>query len=98
MNELKEENLRLKLTLISMIKQFYDYKITHETANKHNVKYDEIDESGEFVQCYFHIFESCGEYAWKMLGLSNVIVSESELDELENELKERLLALITKKR
>ena len=37
MNELEKENLRLKLTLISMIKQFYNYEITHEKANKYSV-------------------------------------------------------------
>lgn len=98
MNELKEENLRLKLTLLSMIRQFYNYKITHEEANEYNVQYDEEDVSDGFIQCYFHLFESSGERAWKMLGLSNVIVSESELEELENELRERLLTLITKEK
>ena len=34
MNELEKENLRLKLTLISMIRQFYNYKITHKEENK----------------------------------------------------------------
>lgn len=98
MNELETENLRLKLTLISMIKQFYNYEITHEKANKYSVKYSENDELGEFVQCYFHMFESSGEYAWKSLGLTNIIVSESELDELENKLKERLLILLTQEK
>ena len=90
MNELEKENLRLKLTLISMIKQFYNYEITHEKANKYSVKYSENDELGEF--------ESSGEYAWKSLGLTNIIVSESELDELENKLKERLLILLTQEK
>lgn len=98
MNELEKENLRLKLTLISMIKQFYNYEITHEKANKYSVKYSENDELGEFVQCYFHMFESSCEYAWKSLGLTNIIVSESELDELENKLKERLLILLTQEK
>lgn len=98
MNELEKENLRLKLTLISMIKQFYNYEITYEKANKYSVKYSENDELGEFVQCYFHMFESYGEYAWKSLGLTNIIVSESELDELENKLKERLLILLTQEK
>ena len=75
MNELEKENLRLKLTLISMIRQFYNYEITHEKANKYSVKYSENDELGEFVQCYFHMFESSGEHAWKMLGLTNAIVN-----------------------
>ena len=98
MNKLKEENLRLKLTLISMIRQFYNYEITHEKANKYSVKYSENDELGEFVQCYFHMFESSGEHAWKMLGLTNAIVSESELDELENKLRDRLLILLTQEK
>ena len=95
MNELEKENLRLKPTLISMIRQFYNYEITHEKANKYSVKYSENDELGEFVKCYFHMFESSGEHAWKMLGLTNAIVSESELDELENKLRDRLLILST---
>ena len=98
MNELEKENLRLKLTLISMIRQFYNYKITHKEENKFNVKYDKNDELGEFVQCYFHMFESSGEHAWKMLGLTNAIVSESELDELENKLRDRLLILLTQEK
>lgn len=98
MNELKEENLRLKLTLISIIRQFYNYEITQEKANKYNVKYSENDELGEFIQCYFHMFESPGEYAWKSLGLTNIIVSESELDELENKLRYKLLILLTQEK
>lgn len=98
MNELEKENLRLKLTLISMIKQFYNYEITHEKANKYSVKYDKNDELGEFTQYYFHMFESSGEHAWKMLGLTNTIVSESELDELENKLRDRLLILLTQEK
>lgn len=98
MNKLKEENLRLKLTLISMIRQFYNYKITHKEENKSNVKYDKNDELGEFTQYYFHMFESSGEHAWKMLGLTNAIVSESELDELENKLRDRLLILLTQEK
>ena len=97
MNKLKEENLRLKLTLISMIRQFYNYKITHIEENKFNVKYDKNDELGEFTQYYFHMFESSGEHAWKMLGLTNAIVSESELDELENKLRDRLSNLLSKR-
>ena len=98
MNELEKENLLLKLTLISMIRQFYNYEITHEKANKYSVKYSENDELDEFVQCYFHMFESSGEHAWKSLGLTNIIVSESELDELENKLKEKLLILLTQEK
>lgn len=98
MNELEKENLRLKLTLISMIRQFYNYEITHEKANKYSVKYSENDEFGEFTQYYFHMFESSGEHAWKMLGLTNAIVSESELDELENKLRDRLLILLTQEK
>ena len=97
MNELEKENLRLKLTLISMIRQFYNYKITHKEENKFNVKYDKNDELGEFTQYYFHMFESSGEHAWKMLGLTNAIVSESELDELENKLRDRLSNLLSKR-
>ena len=98
MNELEKENLRLKLTLISMIRQFYNYEITHEKANKYSVKYSENDGLGEFTQYYFHMFESSGEHAWKMLGLTNAIVSESELDELENKLRDRLLILLTQEK
>lgn len=98
MNELKEENLRLKLALLSMIRQFYDHKITYEEADKYDIKYDETDEVDGFIQCYFHLFESSGERAWKMLGLTNVIVSEAELDGLENELRDRLLVLITQEK
>lgn len=97
MNELKEENLRLKLALLSMIRQFYDYKITHEEANKYNVQYDNEDELGEYIQCYFHMFESSGERAWRMLGLTDVVISESKLYKLENELRDRLLHLLSKK-
>ena len=97
MNKLKEENLRLKLTLISMIRQFYNYKITHIEENKFNVKYDKNDELGEFTQYYFHMFESSGEHAWKMLGFENVIVSESKLNKLENELRDRLSNLSSKR-
>ena len=97
MNELEKENLRLKLTLISMIRQFYNYTITHEEANEYNVQYDEEDVSDEFVQCYFHMFESSVEHAWKMLGFENVIVSESKLNKLENELRDRLSNLLSKR-
>ena len=98
MNELEKENLRRKLTFISMIRQFYNDEITNEEANKYSVKYSENDELGEFVQCYFHMFESSGEQAWKMLGLKNKSVSESELDELENKLRDRLLILLTQEK
>ena len=98
MNELIEENLMLKLTLLSMIRQFYNYKITHEEANEYNVQYDEEDVSDEFIQCYFRMFESSGEHAWKMLGFENVIVSESKLNKLENELRDRLLILLTQEK
>ena len=83
--------------MLSTIRQFDKYKITHEKANKTSAKYRKTDEYGEFVQCYFHMFESSGEHAWKMLGLTNVIVSESELDELENKLRDRLQNLSSKR-
>ena len=53
MNELEKENLRLKLTLISMIRQFYNYEITHEKANKYSVKYSENDELGRICPMLF---------------------------------------------
>ena len=55
MNELIEENLLLKLTLLSMIRQFYNYKITHEEANEYNVQYDEEDVSDEFIVFYSNL-------------------------------------------
>ena len=56
MNELIEENLLLKLTLLLMIRQFYNYKITHEEANEYNVQYDEEDISDELLKA--HLGES----------------------------------------
>lgn len=97
MDELKEENLRLKLAVLSMIRQFYNYEITHEEANTYNVQYDKEDELGESIQCYFHMFESSGERAWKILGLTDAIISESKLYKLENELIDRLLHLLSKR-
>ena len=73
---LKEENLRLKMALALMIQQFYDWRIKPEEAKDYNIEYDEDD---EYVECYFHMFESAGEHAWDVLGLDKPIVGEKEM-------------------
>ena len=87
---LKEENLRLKMALALMIQQFYDWRIKPEEAKDYNIEYDEDD---EYVQCYFHMFESAGEHAWDVLGLDRPIVGEKEMWNLTDKLRKELLEL-----
>lgn len=89
-NELQKENLQLKIALISMVRQFYDYHIKLEEASKYDISYDDED---EYIECYFHMFESAGERVWKMLGFENEIISETELCDMEEKLRNKLLNL-----
>lgn len=63
---LEEENIKLKMALLNMIEQFYEWKITIEEARKYNIK---CNPENDYVNCYFHLFESAGEKAWQLLGL-----------------------------
>lgn len=87
---LKDENLRLKIALTSIVRQFYDYRIKSEEASKYNIPYHDED---EYIECYFHMFESAGERVWKMLGFENEIISETELCDMEEKLRNKLLNL-----
>jgi hypothetical protein len=91
--KLREENLRLKLALASMVQQFYDWRIKPEEASNYNIDYDPDD---EYVNCYFHMFESAGERAWNMLGLKEPIVSETTMWDLTEKLRDELLELLRK--
>lgn len=82
---LREENLELKMALVLMIQQFYEWVIDPEEADHHNIEYDKGE---KYINCYFHRFESAGENAWKMLGLNHPIVSEKEMQELISKLEE----------
>lgn len=88
--DLREENLRLKLALASMVVQFYNWRLSVEEADQYNIKYDEDDET---VECYFHMFESAGERAWDMLGFDKPIISESEMWKLQDSLRDELLKI-----
>lgn len=84
---LKEENLRLKLALLDMVRQFYEYIIlTQEIAEKYNVKNYNVNED-----YYFHMFQSAGEHAWRILGIKNDIISGQELYRIEDILRDELL-------
>ena len=84
---LKEENLRLKLALLDMVRQFYEYIIlTPKIAEKYNVKNYNVDED-----YYFHMFQSAGEHAWRILGIENDIISGQELYKIEDILRDELL-------
>lgn len=83
---LKEENLRLKLALLDMVRQFYEYTVTPKIAEKYNIKNYDIDED-----YYFHMFQSAGEHAWKILGINNCFISNLELYEIEEKLRMELL-------
>ncbi len=93
-NELQKENLRLKIALVSMVRQFYDYRIKSEEASRYDISYDEAD---EYIECYFHMFESAGERAWKLLGFQNEIVSKIELNNTDERLRNQLLDLLHNK-
>lgn len=86
----RKENLELKMALALMVQQFYSWRITPEEAEQYNIKYDKDD---KYVECYFHTFESAGERAWRMLGLDNPIIGESEMWELTDNLRNKLLAI-----
>ena len=76
-------------------------KFIHDWVDDNSGWMEELwcyDNKLDLFKCYFHMFESSGEHAWKMLGLTNAIVSESELDELENKLRDRLLILLTQEK
>lgn len=83
---LKEENLRLKLALLAMVRQYYEYTLTPKRAEKYNVKNYNVDED-----YYFHMFKSAGEHAWRILGFTNDIISGQELYRIEDILKDELL-------
>lgn len=84
---LKEENLRLKLALLDMVRQFYEYIIlTPEIAEKYNVKNYNVNED-----YYFHMFQSAGEHAWRILDIKNDIISGQELYRIEDILRDELL-------
>ena len=93
-NELQKENLRLKIALISMVRQFYDYHIKPEEASRYDIPYHDED---EYIECYFHMFESAGERAWKLLGFSSEIISETELSDTDERLRNQLLDLLHNK-
>ena len=83
---LKEENIRLKLALLDMVRQFYEYALTPKIAEKYNVKNYNVDED-----YYFHMFQSAGEHAWRILGIKNDIISAQELYRIEDILINELL-------
>ena len=83
---LEEENIKLKMALLNMIEQFYEWKITIEEARKYNIK---CNPENDYVNCYFHLFESAGEKAWQLLGLKNPIVTVEDLWKLEKELRNK---------
>lgn len=83
---LEEENMKLKMALLNMIEQFYEWKITIEEARKYNIK---CNPENDYVNCYFHLFESAGEKAWQLLGLKNPIVTVEDLWKLEKELRNK---------
>lgn len=83
---LKEENLRLKLALLDMVRQFYGCILTPKIAEQYNVKNYNADED-----YYFHMFQSAGEHAWRILGIENGIISEQELYRIEDILRDELL-------
>lgn len=82
---LKEENLRLKLALLDMVRQFYECGITPEIAEKYIKNYDVNEDY------YFHMFQSAGEHAWKILGINDCFISNQELYEIEEKLRTELL-------
>lgn len=83
---LKEENIRLKLVILDMVRQFYEYILTPKRAEKYNVKNYNVDE-----YYYFHMFQSAGEHAWKILDIKNDIISGQELYMIEDILRDELL-------
>lgn len=40
---------------------------------------------------YFHMFQSAGEHAWRILGIKNDIISGQELYRIEDILRDELL-------
>jgi hypothetical protein len=89
---IQEENLRLKIALISMIEQFYQYTISVENAKKYNIIYENPEGLG--YNCYFHMFESTGEKAWTILGFDKPIISVKEMDEIKKQLTKDLLDIV----
>ena len=87
-NKLQEENLKLKMALALMVQQFYNWRIKSEEASYYDIDYDQDD---DYITCYFHQFESAGEHAWKMLGLDKPIISEKEMWDLTDKLRDELL-------
>lgn len=85
---LKEENLRLKLALLDMVRQFYECGIP-EIAEKYVRNYDANEDY------YFHMFQSAGEHAWKILKINDCFISNQELYEIEEKLRTELLEEIT---
>lgn len=55
-------------------------------AEKYNVKNYNVDED-----YYFHMFQSAGEHAWKILGIKNDIINGQELYRIEDVLRDELL-------
>ena len=90
-----EEILRLKLTIINMIYQFYD------VVNPENYK-DYIESCGMTYNpdedYYFHQFESAGEKAWSSLGFKNCIITGKELYSLSEEMRNKLLEIDLEKK
>lgn len=86
--------LQTKMALSYMIGQFYEYYISTEEAEKYGIEYDESDfVFNDKVECYFHKFENAGEYAWEVLEFNKPIISQDELFNKQNEIRQELLEL-----
>ena len=76
----------------------HDYDITTSATPYEAVSYTHLDvykrqikcnPENDYVNCYFHLFESAGEKAWQLLGLKNPIVTVEDLWKLEKELRNK---------
>ena len=90
---LKEENLRLKIALLDMALQHYEYRCDVEKAKKLGVAFDEEDEKDGYVNLVFHQFENAGEHAFKVLGIEKDAITTSKLWEIREGLVDKVLEI-----
>lgn len=84
--------LKNLLKISYMVERYYKTKIEIEKADKLNIEYDlDYDELDGVLDVYYHICESCGEYAWNLLDIEQKIITSSQMYKKQQQLIEKLL-------
>ena len=83
--------LKNLLKISYMVKRYYNTKIEIAKADIMNIKYDlDYDEFDGLLDAYYHICESCGEYAWNLLDIEQDVITSSQMFEKQQQLLEKI--------